>query len=285
MKIARFNHCRLGVVEDEFLRDVTAALDVLPPQNWPFPSGDALIAGLPAVRDRIATLTDTTERLNLSDVVFDSPVANPGKIIGAPVNYRAHQDEIGNEIRHDHVIKPISEWGLFLKANSSLCGVSDKILRRFPDERTDHEVELGVVIGCGGSDISQDQAMKHVAGYSIALDITLRGPQFQSFRKSIDSYAVLGPWLVTSDELSDPTNLPITLHVNGTERQSSTTANLIYDIPRLIEFASSFYTLHSGDIIMTGTPEGVGPLFGGDQIEASIGGIGAFRIDVEDVVN
>ncbi len=121
-----------------------------------------------------------------------------------------------------------------------------------------------------------------MAGYAIGLDMTLRGPQFQSFRKSIDTYSVMGPWLVTADELPDPSDLELRIAVNGEQRQASRTSRLIYDVPRLIEYASSFYTLYPGDIIMTGTPDGVGPVVAGDVMEATIEGIGTMQVAVRD---
>jgi len=108
----------------------------------------------------------------------------------------------------------------------------------------------------------------------------LRGPEFQCFRKSIDSYSVIGPWLVTADEVADPNALGLWLNVNGESRQKSNTSFLVYDIARLIEFASSFYTLMPGDIIMSGTPEGVGPVKPGDLIEAGVESVGQFSIRV-----
>jgi 2-keto-4-pentenoate hydratase/2-oxohepta-3-ene-1,7-dioic acid hydratase in catechol pathway len=160
----------------------------------------------------------------------------------------------------------IGEAGMFLKANSSLVGPSEGIAIRFPDRRNDHEVEIVMVIGKTGSDIPQAQALDYVACYSLGLDMTVRGREDRSFRKSVDGYAVLGPWMVTADEVPDPDKLPITLEVNGDVRQSSNTASLIYDCRRLIEFASAFYTLHPGDLVYTGTPEGVGPVKPGDVI-------------------
>ena len=151
---------------------------------------------------------------------------------------------------------------------------------RFPDRRNDHEVELGVVIGRECNQVKAADAMDCIAGYTIALDMTLRGPEFQCFRKSIDTYSVLGPWLVTPDEIADPNALDLWITVNGEMRQQSNTRHLVYDIARLIEFASSFYTLKPGDVIMTGTPEGVGPVKPGDRIEAGISGIGQFSMRV-----
>ena len=122
--------------------------------------------------------------------------------------------------------------------------------------------------------------MAHVAGYTVALDMTLRGTEFQCFRKSIDSYSVLGPWMVTADEIADPNQLDLWITVNGEMRQQSNTRHLVYDIARLIEFASSFYTLEPGDVIMTGTPEGVGPVRPGDLLEAGVAQVGSFKIRI-----
>ena len=119
-----------------------------------------------------------------------------------------------------------------------------------------------------------------IAGYTIALDMTLRGTEFQCFRKSIDSYSVLGPWMVTADEITDPNALDLWIKVNGEMRQQSNTRHLVYDVARLIEFASSFYTLEPGDVIMTGTPEGVGPVRPGDVLEAGIAQVGQFTIRI-----
>jgi 2-keto-4-pentenoate hydratase/2-oxohepta-3-ene-1,7-dioic acid hydratase in catechol pathway len=160
----------------------------------------------------------------------------------------------------------IGEAGMFLKANSALIGPAEGIPIRFPERRNDHEAEIVMVIGKTGSDIPHARALDYVAGYCLGLDMTVRGREDRSFRKSIDGYAVLGPWMVTADEIADPDSLPISLTVNGETRQNSNTNMLIYDCRRLIEFASSFYTLYPGDLIYTGTPEGVGPVKPGDII-------------------
>jgi 2-keto-4-pentenoate hydratase/2-oxohepta-3-ene-1,7-dioic acid hydratase in catechol pathway len=160
----------------------------------------------------------------------------------------------------------IGEAGMFLKANSSLVGPAAGIAVRFPDRRNDHEAEIVMVIGKTGSDIPRSRALDYVAGYCLGLDMTVRGREDRSFRKSVDSYAVAGPWLVTVDEIADPDALPLSLDVNDETRQNSNTNMLIYDCRRLIEFASAFYTLYPGDLIYTGTPEGVGPVKPGDTI-------------------
>ncbi len=284
MRLCRFNHNRLGVVLDEQVADVTAVLDTLPALRWPLPPGDPLIAHLPRLRPLIEREAHSAPRRALSECRLDSPVANPTKIIGAPVNYQKHIEEaradrqinVGNEVR------TIDYYGLFLKANSSLVGQSAGVTLPFADRRHDHEGELAVVIGRECRNVPAASALDCVAGYAVALDMTVRGSEDRSFRKSPDTYSVLGPWLVTRDEIADPGELDLWLQVNGVDRQRTNTRHLIYDVPRLIEYASRQYTLHPGDIIMTGTPEGVGPVVPGDVIEAGISGIGTLRIVVSD---
>ena len=148
------------------------------------------------------------------------------------------------------------------------------------DRRNDHEVELAVVIGKVGNNVAASEAMNYVAGYAIGLDITIRGPEERSLRKSADSYTVLGPWLVTADEIPSPGDLNLKIAVNGEERQNSSTKYMILGVPQLIEFASAFYTLNPGDVIVTGTPEGVSPIQPGDKIAATIEKIGTMEVKV-----
>ena len=159
-------------------------------------------------------------------------------------------------------------------------GPGQGIALRMLERRNDHEVELAVVMGKEARHVSRRDALAHVAGYSIGLDITIRGPEERSLRKSPDSYTVLGPWLVTADEIPEPNDLDLRIAVNGEVRQSSNTRNMILGVPELIEYASSFYTLYPGDIIVTGTPEGVSPIVPGDRIEASIERIGTMTLSV-----
>lgn len=282
MKICRFDDNRLGLVDGERVLDVTAALDILPAVRWPAPFGDALIANLDKVRSEIDRLAPEAQARDVANVRLLSPVANPTKVIGAPVNYSTHAAEAKADtgIHHGQKIKTIDEYGLFLKASSALVGPGEGVALRFTDRRNDHEAELAVIIGRTVDKITRDQAMSAVAGYAIGLDMTVRGSEDRSFRKSIDSYAVLGPWLVTADEIDEPGNLDFELSVNGETRQKSNTSQLIYDIPRLIEYAASFYTLHPGDIIMTGTPAGVGPVADGDVMVVEFERIGRMEVGV-----
>lgn len=282
MKICRFDDNRLGWVEGNCVRDVTDALDILPSSRYPFPTHDVLIAHLPQVRERILELGPGARTLVLSEVALLSPIANPGKIVAAPVNYQKHLKEVlgDPDLHHNNQINQIERAGLFLKAQSSLVGASDGVALRKLDRRNDHEVELAVVIGRTASNVTTPEALEYVAGYCIGLDITIRGPEERSFRKSPDSYTVLGPWLVTADEVPQPGALGLSISVNGEVRQKSNTSDLILGVPELIELASSFYTLHPGDVIITGTPEGVGSISPGDVMDAQIDRIGRMTVSV-----
>jgi 2-keto-4-pentenoate hydratase/2-oxohepta-3-ene-1,7-dioic acid hydratase in catechol pathway len=136
------------------------------------------------------------------------------------------------------------------------------------------------VIGREANRVPRERALDYVCGYAIGLDMTVRGPELPSFRKSVDTYSVLAPWLVTSDEVPDPNALELWLTVNGEPRQRSSTQRMVYNVHRLIEYATSFYTLYPGDLIFSGTPEGVGPVKPGDEIRAGIERIGEFTIRV-----
>ncbi len=285
MRICRFENDRVGVVDGDEVVDVTAALDILPTCRYPLAKNDPLIANLnllvPLFRERIGT----GRRRALADLDLKSPIANAGKVVCAPVNYRKHLDEAraDADIHFNNKILEIQQVGLFLKATSSIVGPSEGVSIRHPQRRNDHEVELAVIIGTQANRVAREEALNYVAGYCIGLDMTLRGPEDRSLRKSIDTYTVLGPWIVTADEIPDPSSLNLSLTVNGALRQAANTGSLLVGIPELIEFASSFYTLMPGDVVLTGTPEGVGPIIPGDIMEASIDGIGRMSVEVNAV--
>jgi 2-keto-4-pentenoate hydratase/2-oxohepta-3-ene-1,7-dioic acid hydratase in catechol pathway len=284
MRLCRFGEGRLGVVDGGHVRDVTAALEVLPPFRYPFPLYDVLVARLPTVIDQARRLTDGAPAVPLDRVRLLSPIANPGKIIAAPVNYQKHLDEVKGDVQI-HANNPahtitIQQAGVFLKASSSLVGPGEGVVICKPERRTDHEVELAVVIGRQASQVSAAAALDYVAGYTIGLDISIRGSEDRSLRKSPDSYTVLGPWFVTADEIPSPGTLDLQLTVNGGLRQKSNTKYMILGVPELIEMASSFYTLYPGDVILSGTPEGVSPIEPGDRIVATVEGIGSMEVAV-----
>jgi 2-keto-4-pentenoate hydratase/2-oxohepta-3-ene-1,7-dioic acid hydratase in catechol pathway len=272
MRLCRFGNNQLGLVNGDQVRDVTAALDELPAYRYPFPPGDMLIANLEKVGRRARAIANDSAPVPIDRLQLLSPVANPDKIIGAPMNYRTGQDETA--------VASALAIGLFLKANGSLSGPGEGIALRMMERQIDHEVELGVVIGKQGANISRDRALEHVAGYAVALDITPHGKEERSLRKSCETYSVLGPWLVTADEIPDPQNLNLQLDVNGVRRQEGNTSQMIRDVAAMIEYASSFYTLYPGDIFLSGTPAGVGPMKPGDELVATIEKVGTMRVRV-----
>lgn len=208
--------------------------------------------------------------------IFD--LRNVGKIIGVGLNYRDHAEETGLALP--------KEPTLFLKPTSALCGPDDDLVMPREAQSVDWEVELGVVIGKTGGYIPEAQALDHVLGYVLGIDFSEREFQFnrggQGFKgKSSDTFAPLGPVVVTREEVKDPHNLGMTLSVNGVIKQSGNTRDMIFSVAALVSYISRFMSLQPGDVILTGTPAGVG--FGqkpktylkvGDVVMATIDGLG-----------
>jgi 2,4-didehydro-3-deoxy-L-rhamnonate hydrolase len=215
------------------------------------------------------------------DVRLGSPVARPSKIVCIGLNYADHAKETG--------ATPPSEPVIFFKSTSALAGPNDDVIIPKDSTKTDWEVELAVVIGKKASYVAESEAMEYVAGYSLHNDLSERAFQLErggtwDKGKGCDTFAPLGPWLVTKDEIADVDNLSLKLSVNGKLMQNGTTANLIFKIPFLISYVSQFMTLLPGDVISTGTPAGVGLGFTpniflkeGDVVELSIDGLGSSR--------
>lgn len=201
------------------------------------------------------------------------PLPLPGKIVGAPANYREHVAEMNNPTT-------IVEWGMFLKANTSVIGPGGVVQLPYTDVRTDHEGELAVVVGRTARDVDRRKALDYVFGYTCLLDITTRSSEDRSTRKSFDTFTPLGPWIVTADEVEDPNDLRLRCWVNDDLRQDCSTARFIFDVQRVIEYASAVMTLHPGDVIATGTPAGVGPLAAGDRVAVEIERIGRLTVRV-----
>jgi 2-keto-4-pentenoate hydratase/2-oxohepta-3-ene-1,7-dioic acid hydratase in catechol pathway len=289
MKICRFNKDRLGLVEGDTVYDVSAAIEVLPSARWPLPPGDPLIRSLSAVREKIKSLRAGAKAHKRDAIHIEAPVPNPNKIVAAPANYALHVKE-GKEdpgIHHgvhdlntEGFATPSDKYGLFLKANSALVGPDDPIRLHFNERRNDHEIEIVAVIGTECKNVPASHAWDVIAAYTLGIDVTVRGGEDRSFRKSADTYAVVGPWLTTADEIANPEDLAFSLAVNGAIRQTSNTKFLTAKIPRLIEIATSCYTLYPGDLLFTGTPEGVGPLQSGDVIRAECAALGEINVGV-----
>jgi len=280
MKLCRFDENRIGVVLDDGVHDVTEVLKELPSATYPFPRHDALIANLEKLRPGFEKAAKKSPALKPKKLL--SPIANPGKIIAAPVNYTKHlQEALADKgIHHGNLINEIHKAGMFLKATSAVVGAGEGVQLVHTDRRNDHEVELAIVIGRRIKNGSAEEAKAAIAGYCIGLDMTIRGPEERSFRKSPDSYCVLGPWLVTADEIPDPGNLSISISVNKEVRQDAHTSDLIVKVADLVAWGSTFYSLHPGDVLLTGTPQGVGPVKPGDVMEATIERIGSMRVAV-----
>ena len=210
-----------------------------------------------------------------------SPIARPSKILCIGLNYAKHAKETGAAIPTEPI--------LFMKSTSSLTGPFDNIIIPKNSEKTDWEVELGVVIGKKASYVSEEEAMDYVAGYVLHNDVSERAFQLErggtwDKGKGCDSFAPLGPWLVTKDEIPNPHKLRLWLSLNGKMMQDSNTDDLIFNIPQLISYSSQFMTLLPGDVISTGTPAGVGLGFSpniylkpGDVVELGIDGLGSSK--------
>ena len=215
------------------------------------------------------------------DIRWGPPLARPSKIICVGLNYAKHAAESGMEVPKEPV--------LFFKATSAIIGPYDEVIIPKGSNKTDWEVELAVVIGKKASYISQEKAMEHVAGYMLHNDISER--EFQIERsgqwvkgKSCDTFAPLGPFIVTKEEIKDPNNLKLWLKLNGKLPQDSHTSDFIFKIEEVVSYISQFMTLLPGDIISTGTPSGVGlglnpPVYlkAGDEMELGVEGLGSSK--------
>ena len=237
--------------------------------------GDALAA---ASLDRLRRLDPSSLPLIPGNPRLGPCVARVSKIVAIGLNYRAHAAETGAAIPKEPIF--------FLKATSCICGPNDDVIIPKGSQKTDWEVELGIVIGSTTRYVTVQDAPKHIAGYCIVNDVSER--EFQIERggqwtkgKSADTFDPIGPWVVTTDDVRDPGNLGLWTEVNGKRVQNSNTSDLIFGIDHIVSYVSHFMTLLPGDIIPTGTPSGVGlgmkpPQFlkPGDRMRLSVEGLG-----------
>ena len=242
---------------------------------------DALAAGgLDAIRQ---AAEEARPDRKLAGVRFLPAIPNPEKILCAGINYRSHAAETGRELP--------KQPSMFVRFVDTLVGHDGEMVRPSVSDNFDFEGELAVVIGRGGRHIPAERALDHVAGYTCFVDGSVR--DYQKFSvtsgKNFPGTGPLGPWIVTTDEIPDPTKLTLSTRLNGKEMQHSGTDLLIYSVPQIIAFCSAFTALAPGDVIATGTPEGVGhrrnpPLWmkPGDVLEVEISGIGTLRNRIVD---
>lgn len=241
-----------------------------------------LLAMGPGGIDLARAALDSGTAIDPADVQLLAPVPDPEKVICIGLNYADHAAESGAEIPAEPVV--------FNKFPSAVCAAGDDIRLPACSSQVDYEAELVVVIGRGGRDISQEQALQHVAGYACGHDVSARDWQLGRpggqwlLGKTFDTFAPFGPELVTADEIADPGKLDISLRLNGETLQDSNTRQLIFPIDQLIAHVSQICTLKPGDVIFTGTPPGVGmarkpPVFlkPGDIVEVEIEGVGVLR--------
>lgn len=216
-----------------------------------------------------------------SEVRLGPPIKRPSKIVCVGLNYVKHAEETGAKIPNEPI--------LFFKSTSSIVGPNDDLIIPKNSKKTDWEVELAFVIGKKASYVSKEEAMDYVAGYVLHNDYSEREYQLEREGqwvkgKSCDTFAPLGPFLVTKDELKDPHNLRLWLKLNGKIMQDSNTSDFVFDIPELVSYISQFMTLLPGDVVSTGTPFGVGLglkpqvyIKPGDEIELGIDGLGTSK--------
>jgi 2-keto-4-pentenoate hydratase/2-oxohepta-3-ene-1,7-dioic acid hydratase in catechol pathway len=247
-----------------------------------YPNLLELIAGGPEAEGKVRDFVNrpASPRLPLASVRLRAPIPTPRKLICVGLNYRDHAEETGSEIPNVPTI--------FNKFATAVIGPGDEIVLPKVSNAPDYEAEFAFVIGKGGRRIAADSWKNHVFGYTIVNDVSARDYQRATTQwlmgKTFDTFAPVGPWIVTADEIKDPHALDISMTINGEVLQSSNTSNLIFKIPDLISYLSSVFTLEPGDIVSTGTPAGVGVarkpqrfLRAGDECVVKIAGIGELR--------
>jgi 2-keto-4-pentenoate hydratase/2-oxohepta-3-ene-1,7-dioic acid hydratase in catechol pathway len=272
MRFVRFDGGRLGLVRGA---DIVDATDLVgPDRDWPPTLTIRLVAAFDRLRPRLEERLQRGHGVPLAGVTLGPPVVYPSKVIGAFANYRAHHREMGGT---DERESP----EVFLKAPSSIIGPGEAIrLPALPDRAIHHEAELAVVIGRRTKDVKAASALDAVFGYTGLMDITVRGKGDRSRRKSYDTFTPVGPVLVTADEIPDPHDLEVRLWVDDTLRQRASTRDMVFSIPELIEYTAAVMTLEPGDLIATGTPEGVGPIQAGNTVTLEISTIGRLTVPV-----
>ncbi|MBM9468124.1 fumarylacetoacetate hydrolase family protein [Nakamurella leprariae] len=288
MKLALFDGNRLGVVvdDDHSIVDVSEVVDTS--DRDPLTAGwwRALCRDWADLRERVAGLAAEGTRIPVDQVRLDAPALAPSKVLAAASNYRAHVQEMHDvqERTLGTVHSWMMEFDVFLKSPSSLTAPAGPIV--LPAEvvsagqEIHHESELVIVVGAGGKDIPESEALGAVFGFTAGLDITVRSPADRSRRKSYDTFSPLGPWIRIRDDDFDGNDLDITLTVDGQVRQSVNTTDLITPVARIVSYASSIMTLHPGDLIFTGAPPGVGPINAGETLVTTISGIGTMTTAV-----
>lgn len=274
MHICRFRHdsasdAQLGVIDSDANTvrpvdaDATTLETILEELDWE------------SIRDSVGD-----ERIDIDDATLLSPVERPTNLVGIGLNYAGHAEEGGY---------PVPEEPLFFaKSPSSINDPRGAVVKHPEVDELHYEGEFGFVVGRTASRVSADEAMNHVFGFTAANDVTARGMQLDDldaanpwFRsKSMDTFTPLGPWVTPAGEGVNPSNASIRTRLNGDVVQDSSTNDFIFDIPELVSYVSHHVTLHPGDVVLTGTPAGVGEMEPGDTVEVEVEGVGTLTNQV-----
>lgn len=270
MRLATVNRGGAAVVAavtDDGLRELTGLLPS------PHTAVDPFVRLIEIIDELTPDLIAAQPLVEGHPPAFAPLVPRPGKIVAAPVNYQDHQEEMT-------VAGNVSALGFFLKSPASVLANGGTVRLPYTDRRFDQEGELAFVIKKRARDIDPGDFLDYIAGYTCLLDITMRGGEDRSTRKSFDTFTPVGPYLVTPDEIGCIDDLTLRCSVNGELRQDANISELIWGVPRFLSYASSVTTLEPGDIVTTGTPAGVGEISDGDVVEVSIDRIGTLGVTV-----
>lgn len=280
-KIAVYNEFRIGVVTNDGIHDATALL-----ADWRPGRADSIvdfIDDFASIQPALVEIPQRVPAIPLTHVTLRAAVPRPGQILAAPLNFQAHRDEMDGPLTAGP--GTAETLGFFLKSPRSVADPSsDVLLPNLPGRRFDFEAEIAVVIGRSGQAIPMDAALDHVFGYTLALDMTLRmsedNREERTMRKSFATFTPLGPWIVTSDEIPDPSRLNIKAWRNDELCQDAWLSDLIVDVPGLIARASQVVRLEPGDVYSTGSPAGVGQVAPGDRLIVECREIGRLEMGV-----
>lgn len=281
MRIALFDDYRVGAVQDELIYDLTPALPGWTPGDEDFVN--KFIKAYPHLQPALKSLVANGSGLPVKSVTFRAPAPKPRQLLAAPLNYQAHRDEMTGSLTSG--AGTADNLGFFLKAPGSISDPSSRVeLPALAGRRMDFEAEIAVVVGRCARGIAPEDALKYVFGYTIILDMTLRMTETEreerTMRKSYATFSPMGPWIVTSDEIADPSAITLKAWRNGELRQDATLRDLIVSVPQLLSRASHVLPLEPGDVYATGSPAGVGQVTPGDTIVVDSPQIGRLELEI-----
>jgi 2-keto-4-pentenoate hydratase/2-oxohepta-3-ene-1,7-dioic acid hydratase in catechol pathway len=282
LKLALYNDYRPGAVDGDRIVDLSPLLP-----GWT--AGDPgfapkLCGAFSALRPAVEALIVTSQGEMLADITLRAPIPLPGQVLAAPLNFRAHRDEMSGSLTAGP--GTARELGFFVKASRSVTDPAGPVgIPDLPGRRFDFEAEVAVIIGRTARAVAVIDALDYILGYSLLLDMTLRmtdnDREERTLRKSYEGFTPFGPWIVSADEISDPSAVTIKAWRNGELRQDATLTDLIVSVPEMVSRASNVVTLEPGDVIAMGSPAGVGEVRPGDLITVEAPRIGSLAVGIE----